>query len=196
MGIMRPVAVAVLLLLPVVALPAEPEPASTSDVRAASSASTMDLGKLISAVSQKTHKRFLIDPRVRGSVDLGGIDARDVTYPILLSILQIHGFAAIPDGGIVSIVPDANVRMMATPLVSPDNIKGEDADIVTTIIPVNNVNAAALAQVLRPLVPQYGILSSVPDRNAILVTDRVSNVKRVVAIIRAAEKLPEQKGQQ
>lgn len=195
MKVMTTVALGVLLALPPVRATIAADAVEPAAVQTTPSASTMDLRELIFAVGKRSRIRFLIDPRINAAVAIGGIAARDVTYPILLSILHIHGFAAISEGDIVMVVVDANVRTMAPPLVSPDNIKGEDAEIVTTIIPLSSANAATLAQVLRPMVAQYGHLTPLPGRNALLLTDRVSNVKRLVAIIREAEKLPAQEAQ-
>lgn len=171
---------------------AAPAETQTTPAATTSSSTSVDLRELIFAVGRRSRIRIVIDPRVNAAVDTGGIAARDVTYPILLSILHVHGFAAISEGDIVMVVVEANVRSMAPPLVSPDNIKGEDADIVTTIVPLNSTNATNLVSVLRPMVAQYGYITAVPGKNALLLTDRVLNVKRMVTIIREAEKLPTQ----
>ena len=195
MKVMTTFALGVVLALPLVDSTIAADADEPVAVQTASSASSIDLRELIFAVGKRSRVRFLIDPRVKAAVDLGGIAARDVTYPILLSLLHLHGFAAISEGDIVMVVIDANVRTMAPPLVSPDNIKGEDAEIVTTIIPLSRANAATLAPVLRPMVAQYGHLAPIPGRNALLLTDRVINVKRLVSIIRETEKMPTQEAQ-
>jgi general secretion pathway protein D len=161
-------------------------------VQAVPSATSIDLRELIMSVGKRSRIRMLIDPRVRASVELGDMAARDVTYPILLSILHIHNFAAMTEGDVVMVVPDANVRAMASRLVSPDNIKAEDAEVVTTIVPLTGADAATLTAALRPIVASYGVMSPVPGRNALLITDRASNIKRLVTIIREIEKLPAQ----
>src|SRR5688572_23073909 len=62
---------------------------------------------IITAVAQKSAKKFLVDPRVRAEVTLVGQKPSNVTYSELLTILQLHGFAAIPDSHYVRVVPDA-----------------------------------------------------------------------------------------
>jgi len=51
------------------------------------------------------------------------------------------------------------------------------------VISVRNTNAAQLVQVLRPLVAQYGHLASVPGGNTLIISDRASNVQRIMRII-------------
>ncbi len=57
--------------------------------------------QLIEAVSKKTGKSFILDPRVAGNAVLVGIDPSKVTYPELLTILQVNGYAAVETGGMV-----------------------------------------------------------------------------------------------
>jgi general secretion pathway protein D len=179
----------VCLLLPIAGIAATPESAAgVTALSTSTSSSGTDLRDLVRAVGQKTHKHFLMDPRVRATVELGDTEVRDVSYAMLLTILQINNFAAISDGNTVSVVPDANVRVMASPLVSPDNIKGEEAEVVTTIIPIHQTSAGTLAVQLRPLVAQWGNLAPIGEQNALLLVDRVANVKRIVAIAREIDK--------
>jgi type II secretory pathway component GspD/PulD (secretin) len=69
------------------------------------------LDQLLTRVSEATGKKFLVDPRVRVRV-YGVPKIENVTYAELLTILRIHGFAAVEIGGRVNIPPDANVRFL------------------------------------------------------------------------------------
>ena len=59
-----------------------------------------DIRALISTVSKFTGKNFIIDPRVKAKVTV--ISAHTLTpeavYEVFLSILQVHGYAAVPTG--------------------------------------------------------------------------------------------------
>jgi type II secretory pathway component GspD/PulD (secretin) len=70
-------------------------------------------------------------------------------------------------------------------MVSVDNIAGDDAEVVTILIPLESGDATQLATALRPMVAVYGFLTPLPDRNALVMVDRVANIKRIVAIIRS-----------
>ena len=71
------------------------------------------------------------------------------------SILQVHGFVAVASGDIIKIVPDANARQVPANDL-PSRVSSTSDEIVTQVIAVQNVNAAQLVPVLRPLIPQYG----------------------------------------
>ena len=163
------------------------------ELSSASDESGIDLRKLLAEVSRKTHKRFLIDPRVAANVQMIGFDEHDVTYPLLLQILAINGFAAIAEDGVVVIIPDSVARQMASPIVAADNLQAADAEWVTTIVAPKNVSAAWLVPILRPLMPQSGHMAAMPDRNALLLIDHAGNVRRLVAIIKALDAMPQRK---
>ena len=48
---------------------------------------------------------------------------------------------------------------------------------------MRNVSAAQLVPVLRPLIPQYGHLVAYPASNMLIISDRASNVSRMMRII-------------
>lgn len=149
-----------------------------------------DLHSIISSVSQKTHKTFLIDPRVRANVDLVGTDARDVTYPLLMTILEVYGFVAYEQNGVIVVVPDAYERHIPGLPVSASDTRPTDSEVITTIVVVKNASANQLVPILRPLMPQAAHLAAIGDRNALVLVDRAANTRRMVAIIEALDKLP------
>jgi general secretion pathway protein D len=145
----------------------------TSDSSVAASASVapgIDVRSIIASVSQRTHKKFLVDPRVAASINLVGIAPRDVTYPLLLTILAVHAFAVYEQEGVIVVT--------------------RDAEIVTTIVVLKNAKAPQLAAVLRPLISPAASVQGIADRNALIIVDRAANVRRMVTLIRELDKLP------
>ena len=116
--------------------------------------------------------------------------AKDLTYPELLSILQVNGWLVVADDGLLQVIPNTEVRQAALPLVSPENIKTLDDEWITCVVPVKNISAAQLVPILRPLIPQWGHLGALVDRNALIIVDGSANVRRLVGIIRILESLP------
>jgi type II secretory pathway component GspD/PulD (secretin) len=57
-----------------------------------------DLSQIIEAVSAVTGKNFIVDPRVRAQVTMLSSTpmSADAFYQAFLSILQVHGFVAVP----------------------------------------------------------------------------------------------------
>src|SRR5512139_130960 len=143
-----------------------------------------DLGQVIEAVSQVTGKNFIVDPRVRAQVTMLSSTPMSPAafYEAFLSILQVHGFVAVPSGDVVKIIPDANARQLPANDL-PSRVSATSDEIVTQVIAVKNVSAAQLVPILRPLIPQYGHLAAYPASNMLIISDRASNVNRMMRII-------------
>ncbi len=132
-----------------------------------------------------------------GGASLGaenGDISQSVTSPVSAEspggILEVHGLTIVPDVTTAQVITNTDVRLAALPLESPDNLKSLDDEAVTTIVAVKGASAAQLVPILRPLMPQWGHLSALPEKNALLIVDRTANVKRLVAIIKIFEALP------
>lgn len=142
-----------------------------------------DIRQLIETVGEITGKTMIIDPRVTGKVTLLSSTPMkpDALYEAFLSVLEVHGYVAIQSGGMVKILPSATARQYAGSIGG--GTSGPD-DLVTQVIQVRNVGAAQLVPILRPLVPQYGHLVAHAGSNMLVISDRASNVARMITIIR------------
>ncbi|MGB5539908.1 MAG: type II secretion system secretin GspD [Gammaproteobacteria bacterium] len=149
-----------------------------------------DIGALISTVAEVADKNFIVDPRVKGKVTV--ISSRpmssDEVYQVFLSILKVHGFAAVPTGEVIKIIPDVNAKQDSIPTTT-DREPGTGDEMVTRVIQVDNVAAAQLVPILRPLVPQQGHLAAYPATNVLIISDRANNVERLVSIIRRIDQV-------
>jgi len=145
-----------------------------------------DLTQLIEAVSAATGKNFIIDPRVKAQVTwisgAGTSMTPEQFYQGFLSVLQVHGFVAVPAGSQIKILPDANMRQLPGDDL-PGRVGGSSDDVVTQVVTVTNVSAAQLVPVLRPLMPQNAQLSAVTGANMLVISDRGGNVNRMSRII-------------
>ena len=143
-----------------------------------------DIRQIVEAVGEVTQKNFIIDPRVSAKVTMLSSTpmSPDAFYEAFLSILQVHGYVAVTSGELIKIVPDATARQYAGPL-GASGAAGAD-DVITQVIQVENVGAAQLVPILRPLIPQYGHLAAHPGSNILIISDRAANVSRMLSIIR------------
>ncbi len=149
-----------------------------------------DINALIGTVAEVTGKNFIVDPRVKGKVTVissRAMDSEEV-YQVFLSILKVHGFAAVPSGQVIKIVPDVSAKQDSIPNAT-DAQPGRGDEMVTRVIQVDNVAAAQLVPILRPLVPQQGHLAAYPTTNVLIISDRAENVSRLVSIIRRIDKV-------
>ena len=136
-----------------------------------------DINALIGTVAEVTGKNFIVDPRVKGKVTVISSRAMnaDEVYQVFLSILKVHGFAVVPSGEVMKIVPDVSAKQDSIPNVS-DETPGRGDEMVTRVIQVDNVAAAQLVPILRPLVPQQGHLAAYPTTNVLIISDRADNI--------------------
>ena len=95
---------------------------------------------------------------------------------------RLRTFVAVPAGKVYKIIPDASARQVPGNDL-PDQVSRSSDELVTQVISVKNVSAAQLVPILRPLIPQYGHLAAYPSSNMLIISDRASNVSRMLRII-------------
>lgn len=173
----RRLTLASVLLLFVLPLVKAQEPTITPNYRDA------DIRQIIEAVGEVTGRNFIVDPRVTAKVTMLSSTpmSPDAFYEAFLSILQVNSYVAMTTGDIIKIVPDASARQYAG-LLTTDGAAADD--IVTQVVQVQNIGAAQLVPILRPLIPQYGHLAAHPGSNMLIISDRAENVDRMLRIIR------------
>lgn len=141
-----------------------------------------DIRELIKFVGNATGKTIIVDPKVKGKVDVVSKDplSTQELYALFLSILKVHGFAAVESNGVLKIIDEKGARTQASEV----SAKGESAGYITHVIQLENVAAAKLIPVLRPLVPQQAHLAAYAPSNAIIITDSGDNIQRIRQIIK------------
>ena len=175
----------IVVLLSVTAFSAHAQVAASEDGKSWTvNIRNADIQAFISQIADMTGKNFVVDPRVRARdvtvVSTKALSASEV-YELFLSVLQVHGYAAVPSGDIIKIVPNTTAKQSNLPLVGESESGGEA--LVTRVIPVENSPVEELVPVLRPLVPQYGHLAAVGSANALIISDHIDNIRRMEAII-------------
>ncbi len=143
-----------------------------------------DIRTFIETVAEATERNFVVDPRVKAKVTV--ISARPMdreeVYQVFLSVLQVHGYAAVQVGQIIKILPDVNAKQgpVAT---AGERSQGTGDELVTRVVHIKHVPAAQMVPILRPLVPQQGHLAAYPNSNVLIVSDRAANIQRLISII-------------
>jgi general secretion pathway protein D len=143
-----------------------------------------DLSQIIQAVGEVTGKNFIIDPRVNAKVTMLSSTPMSPAafYEAFLAVLQVYGYVAVPAGKVIKIVPNTDARQLPS-IDLPNSVSSSSDEIVTQIITLKNISAAQLVPMLRPLIPSYGHLAAYPGGNMLIISDRASNVSRVVHIV-------------
>ena len=159
----------------------------------------VEIPTLIETVSRITGKNFVVDPRVKGKVTVitnSDMDA-DELYETFLSILQVHGFSAVPSGAnLIKVVPSNQAKQQPVPVIGEEEekkpkrrrIKRNADELITRVIRVEHVPAAMLVPILRPLVPSTGQLQAYGPSNTILISDRAANIERLIKVIKRMDR--------
>ena len=148
-----------------------------------------DIQEFIKFVADVTGTTMVVDPNVKGKVRV--ISSKPVTqselYDLFLSILDVQGYTAVRSGQVVRIVPSKDARSSPVPLIENQDLLSND-EYVTQVIRLDNISAAKLIPVLRPLVPQQAHMAAYAPSNAIIISDIRSNIGRIVEIIQRMDR--------
>ncbi|MCW3054043.1 MAG: Type secretory pathway, component PulD, partial [Chthonomonadales bacterium] len=148
-----------------------------------------DVLKLFAMMSGQT---ITADSTLSGQVTI--INPKQVTlddaFKILQSVLAARGFTAqTQPGGVISIVPfKAGVATATKVSTDPTAPLDPRNQIMTQIIPLDNVEADALAKDLQGLISPGASLVGSNSSNALILTDTASNIQRFLTIVESLDK--------
>ncbi|MES2933296.1 MAG: type II secretion system secretin GspD [Pseudomonadota bacterium] len=175
------IACAVLAGTPAFAAPQVSEEAALNFVGA-------DLESVIKAIGHYTNITFVIDPRVKGTINLVSEKplSKSQAFSLLTSTLRLQGYAVVMGDGFAKVVPEADAKLQPTPVqtvASP--IKGDQ--IATQVFRLNYESSTNMATVLRPLISPNNTINANPGNNSVVITDYADNLKRLGKIIAALD---------
>ena len=147
-----------------------------------------EIDAVIKAIGKITGRNFLIDPRVRGNLNIvtNTPVPKSLTFDILLSALRLQGYTAVESAGVIKIVPEADAKLHAVP-VGRDGRALAGAGLSTQVFILKNESAAQLVPVLRPLISPNNTVTAYPANNALVVTDYADNLARIARIIASVD---------
>lgn len=137
------------------------------------------------AVSDITGKNFLIDPRVKGVVNIISAKpiSRTLVYDVFLSALRLQGYTAVENGGVVTILPEAEAKLRQNAPSGGSNLSRGGDQIQTRVFVLAHESAAQLLPALRPLIAPNNPIAAMPNSNTLVITDYASNLQRIARII-------------
>ncbi len=140
-----------------------------------------DINEFITQVASITGKTFVVDPRVKGQVTVisnTSLDKEGI-FELFLAVLRVHGFATVYAGDIIKIQQQQVAKQGPSP--RGENVEGEQ--MITRVIGAQNVDAAELVKILRPMIPQFGHIAAVSKPNVVIISDYADNIDRLKTII-------------
>lgn len=145
-----------------------------------------DIESVIKAIGHYTRTTYIIDPRVKGTINLVSekpVNKSQATQ-MLASALRLQGFAMVKGEGFTKIVPEADAKLQAGPTKATE-VRGDQ--IATQIFRLNYESANNLIQILRPLITPNNTINVNPGNNSLVITDYADNLKRLGKIIAALD---------
>jgi general secretion pathway protein D len=141
-----------------------------------------DIESVVKAIGHYTGTTFIIDPRVKGTINL--VSEKPVTKSQALSLLgsslRLQGYAMVTVGNLTKVVPEADAKLQAGP-IQGGTVRGDQ--IATQIFRLNYESAVTLVPVLRPLISPNNTISANPTNNSLVITDYADNLRRLAKII-------------
>ncbi|MFZ6658678.1 type II secretion system secretin GspD [Undibacterium sp. TJN19] len=151
-----------------------------------------DIESVIKAIGHYTGTTFIIDPRVKGQINLVSETplTKDQAFKLLTSTLRLQGYAVVTADGYSKVVPEADAKLQPGPTQSVqaernDSAKGDQ--VVTQIYKLNYESAANVVTILRPLISPNNTVNGNPGNNTVVITDYADNLKRLNKIIAALD---------
>ncbi|MDD4913412.1 MAG: type II secretion system secretin GspD [Methylococcales bacterium] len=140
-----------------------------------------DLGEVAKVIlSDILGKNYSISPQVTGKVTLQTSKplSKDELLPTLDMLLGINNAALVNQGGMYLIKPVADAVYD-----SPLHAANMPAGYQVRVIPVRNVSASEVADILKPLLPEKALLHVDPKRNILLVAGSGNELSRAVELV-------------
>jgi general secretion pathway protein D len=145
----------------------------------------VEIGTLVKFIGELTGTNFVIDERVRGKVTVISPTKISVpeAYKVFESILEVNGYATVPAGSVVKVVPATEARGKSlTTVVGSRTLPSADT-MVTQVIPIQYASVNDIKTLFTPLVSKNSLLVTYQPTNTLIVTDVISNINRLLTIL-------------
>ena len=147
-----------------------------------------DVEVVIQAAAEIVGFNYVLAPAARGrkvTVQTVGKVSSDEVFPVLLTILDVNGLAAVRSGNLYRIILRENAPQTSVKtIVGREVSAGLPADeVVTQVVPLQFIGAQDAIALLRPFVPAQGALAAHRETNLLIVTDSAANVRRLLEVL-------------
>jgi len=146
-----------------------------------------DLNVVIKFMGELTGKNFLVSDQVRGKVTI--ISPKKITvreaYKVFESVLEMNGYTAVPGDDAIKIIPSAVARQSGLEIREGKEAKSvapEDR-MITQVIPLEHASADEVRNLFASSISKEGMIISYKPTNHLVITDRASNIHRLLKII-------------
>ncbi len=151
-----------------------------------------DIEVVLQATADIAKFNYVLAPNVRGrkvTLQTVGKIGVDEVFPLLLTILDVNGLAAVKTGNVYRIIPrEAAPQAPVRTVVGREPANGPaGGELLTQIVPLQHLDATEAVGLLRPLVSQESALAVHPNTNLLIITDTATNVRRLLDILKSVD---------
>jgi general secretion pathway protein D len=148
-----------------------------------------ELGDLLSWISSITCKQFLLPGSIPANSKKVTIIAPQLitpeeAYRLFLAALDSVGLTVEPSGKFLRIIETLRAKSTSIPLYPADSEMPAGENYVTRLVRVENADVNDMSTVLTRLKGEQGDIIPYPAQNALVITDRATNIDRMVRILR------------
>ena len=167
--------------------PPEPKQPTEGPQKIALDFQDADIKEVITALAEIVGINYIIDPKVRGTVNIhtsGEIPVEGV-LPILETIFEINNVATVKVGDIYKIIPikDAQKQPLIPQLeVTQDDLTSSDR-IVLQIVPLRFVASQEMEKILKRFLGKGGDIVNFQERNILIIVDTAANMQKLLTLI-------------
>lgn len=141
-----------------------------------------EIRAFIDDVAAITGKTFIIDPRVRGKINVVSTESvsTEGVFQTFLSALRVNGFTLVPTAsGAYKIVPDEIAAQDAGPV--DESRKGDT--LVTRVFNLRFADPLAVQAAAKPFVFKNGRVFARRGMSTVIVTDYADNLERIAQLV-------------
>ena len=146
-----------------------------------------DIYEVIHTLGRAAGINYLIDPRVRGVVNVHtqGVVRKDGALDLLFSILKVNGATAIKEGDTYHIVPMTEAKTEPLLLKFPGDTaaKASPNQVSMRAYPLQYIAVAEMAKVIKPFLTPGGEAVEVGRANILLVIDTTANLEKTARLV-------------
>ncbi|SDT84609.1 type II secretion system secretin GspD [Desulfobacula phenolica] len=149
----------------------------------------VDIRIFIKFISELTNKNFIVDNRVKGTVNIisPGKITKQEAYKVFESVLEVNGFTVVKAGEISKIIPMQMATSKNVETRFEKGYGGTGDKIVTQLIPLKYADTNEIKRLFVPLVSKTSVILAYAPTNTLIITDVYSNINRLVKIITAID---------
>lgn len=143
-----------------------------------------DLIELVKIIGNITGKSFILGgkaPNIKATIYAPTKITAEEAYQAFLSVLQVNGLVVVPAGRYLKILPTGGSTQQNTPILTAGAPARDQ--IVTQLIPLQNVAGADLAPVLDRFKSADGDITVYAPTNTLIVTDYGTSIHRIMKLV-------------